>query len=164
LSPLYGANTCWGSTMPRTPTKASAQNGVGLVKWTLMVWLSTFSTLMSLYVPMFVDAVAGSATYSQVNTQSSAVNGLPSCQVTPFLSFQVTDLPSLERPPFCTVGISAARVAARLPSGSHQARRAQKNREPSWSLVPVAKCGFSRVALCHPSTFSAPPPPRFVGL
>src|SRR5262245_15912602 len=121
LSPLYGANTCWGSTMPRTPTKASAQNGVGLVKWTLMVWLSTFSTLMSLYVPMFVDAVAGSATYSQVNTQSSAVNGLPSCQVTPFLSFQVTDLPSLARPPFCAVGISAARLAARLPSGSQEA-------------------------------------------
>src|SRR5262249_29723560 len=34
----------------------------------------------------------------------------------------------------------------------------------SWSLVPVAKCGFSSVAPCHHSTFSGPPPPRFVGL
>jgi hypothetical protein len=59
--------------------------------------------------------------YSQVNTQSSAVKGLPSCQTTFFLSFQVTDLPSLARPPFWAVGISAARVVARLPSGSHEA-------------------------------------------
>jgi hypothetical protein len=29
-----------------------------------------------------------------LKTTSSAVNGLPSCQVTPRLSFQVTDLPS----------------------------------------------------------------------
>src|SRR5215471_3761105 len=36
-------------------------------------------------------------------------------------------------------------------------------REPSWSLVPVAKCGFSSVGDCHQRTFSAPPPPRFVG-
>ena len=34
-------------------------------------------------------------------------------------------------------------------------------REPSWSLVPVAKCGLSRVGPCHHSSFSAPPPPRF---
>jgi hypothetical protein len=34
--------------IPRTPTKVSAQNGVGLGKVTLMVWLSTFSTLTSL--------------------------------------------------------------------------------------------------------------------
>ena len=71
---------------------------------------------------MFTDAVAGSAAYSQVNTQSSAVKGLPSCQVTPFLSFHVTDLPSFATPPFCTLGISAARVGARLPSGSQEAR------------------------------------------
>jgi hypothetical protein len=34
--------------MPRTPTKGSAQNGVGFWKVTLIVWLSTLSTLMSL--------------------------------------------------------------------------------------------------------------------
>ena len=39
-------------------------------------------------------AVAGSIAYSQLNTTSSAVKGWPSCQVTPFFSFQVTDLPS----------------------------------------------------------------------
>src|SRR6185436_11270379 len=37
-------------------------------------------------------------------------------------------------------------------------------REPSWSLVPTAKCGLSSVAPCHHSTLSAPPPPRLVGL
>src|ERR1051326_8454547 len=109
-------------TMPRTPTNGSAQNGVGLLNVILIVWLSTFSTLQSLYVPMLVDAVAGSAQYSHVKTQSSAVNGLPSCQLTPFLSFHVTVRPSREPPPFCAVGISAARMGAMLPSGSHEAR------------------------------------------
>src|SRR6202790_3950843 len=37
-------------------------------------------------------------------------------------------------------------------------------REASWSLVPVAKCGLSRVGPCHHKSFSAPPPPRLVGL
>src|SRR6185503_17874353 len=37
-------------------------------------------------------------------------------------------------------------------------------REPSWSLVPTAKCGLSSVAPCHHNTLSAPPPPRLVGL
>ncbi len=37
-------------------------------------------------------------------------------------------------------------------------------REPSWSLVPTAKCGLSSVAPCHQSVLSGPPPPRFVGL
>src|SRR2546422_10018613 len=37
-------------------------------------------------------------------------------------------------------------------------------REPSCSLVPTAKCGLSTVAPCHHSTFSAPPPPRLLGL
>ena len=31
--------------MPTTPTKGSAQNGVGCLKMTLTVWSSTFSTL-----------------------------------------------------------------------------------------------------------------------
>jgi hypothetical protein len=34
--------------MPRVPTKASAQNGVGLLKVTLTVKSSTFSHLISL--------------------------------------------------------------------------------------------------------------------
>ena len=48
LAPLKGSNRCLGMIMPRTPTKTSAQKGVGLVKLTLTVWLSTFSTLTSL--------------------------------------------------------------------------------------------------------------------
>jgi hypothetical protein len=70
---------------------------------------------------MFTDAVAGSAAYSQLKTQSSAVKGLPSCQVTPFLSFQVTDRPSFATPPFWRLGISAARTGLRFPSGSQEA-------------------------------------------
>ena len=34
--------------MPKVPTKASAQNGVGSLNFTLIVWVSTFSTTMSL--------------------------------------------------------------------------------------------------------------------
>src|SRR5882757_694124 len=37
-------------------------------------------------------------------------------------------------------------------------------REPSWSLVPTAKCGLSSVGPCHHSSLSGPPPPRLVGL
>ena len=70
---------------------------------------------------MVVAAVAGSAAYSQLKTQSSAVNGLPSCHFTPCLSFQVTDVPSLARPPFSMVGISAASTGTRLPSASQPA-------------------------------------------
>ena len=66
-------------------------------------------------------AVAGSVAYSQLNTTSSAVNGLPSCHLTPGLSFQVTDLASAARPPFWIEGISAARIGLRWPSISQLA-------------------------------------------
>jgi hypothetical protein len=121
FAPLNASKWCFGMIMPRTPTNGSAQNGVGLLKVILTVWLSTLSTLMSLYVAIETDAVAGSAANSHVKTQSSAVNGLPSCHVTPFFSFHVTERPSRATPPFCGVGISAARTGARLPSGSHDA-------------------------------------------
>ena len=66
-------------------------------------------------------AVAGSMTYSQLKTRSSAVTGFPSCQVTFRLSFQVTERPSFATPPFSRLGISAARKGTRLPSGSKEA-------------------------------------------
>src|SRR5262252_3455745 len=37
-------------------------------------------------------------------------------------------------------------------------------REASWSFVPTAKCGLSRVGACHNKSLRAPPPPRLVGL
>src|ERR1700681_1413809 len=37
-------------------------------------------------------------------------------------------------------------------------------REPSWSLVPTAKCGLSSVGPCHHNSLSGPPPRRLVGL
>src|SRR5262249_23257513 len=150
LAPLKGSNTCFGRIMPRTPQNASAPHGAGLWKTTRIVWLSTFSTLMSLYVAMLTDAVAGSATYSHVNTQSSAVNGLPSCHATLFLRCHVTDLPSLARPPFWAVGISAARTAERLPSGSQDASGSEEDGRPSLSLGPGAEGGGSAVAPLRP--------------
>ena len=108
--------------MPSAATKAVAQNGVGLAKATLTVWESTLVTMTSLKTAMVTAAVAGSFANSQVKTQSSAVNGLPSCHVTLRLSFQVTDLPSAATPPFSRVGISAARMGTRLPSLSQTAR------------------------------------------
>ena len=108
--------------MPSAAQKAVAQNGVGLAKATLIVWLSIFVQTTSLNTPLVTAAVAGSLAYSQVKMQSSAVKGWPSCQVTPFFSFQITVLPSAERPPFSREGISAARMGRRLPSESQQAR------------------------------------------
>jgi hypothetical protein len=86
----------------------------------LAVWLSGLSIrAMSLYAPEVTAVEAGSATHSHVATMSSAVNGFPSCHVTFFLSFQVTDWPSFEIPPFWRVGTSAARIGRRFPSGSN---------------------------------------------
>src|SRR6185503_783974 len=100
----------------RTPQNASAQNGVGFLNITFTVWLSILSTFSrSRYAPMVAAAVAGSTTYSQLKTTSSAVNGLPSCHVTPFFSFHVTERPSFATLPFCTEGTSAARFGTRLP-------------------------------------------------
>ena len=40
----------------------------------------------------------------------------------------------------------------------------KRSGEPSWSLVPTAKCGLSRVTACQYRSFSRPPPPALVGL
>src|SRR5690349_21398398 len=37
-------------------------------------------------------------------------------------------------------------------------------RDASWSLVPTAKCGLSKVGACQNNTLSGPPPPALVGL
>ena len=121
LAPIYGPKTCFGMIMPSAATKAVAQKGVGFGKATRTVCESTFVTETSLYMPLVHAAVAGSRANSQVNTTSSAVNGWPSCQVTPFLSFQVTLLPSAASPPLSRVGTSAARIGTRLASPSQTA-------------------------------------------
>ena len=108
--------------MPRLPQKASAQKGWGLLNTTLTVWLSSFSTrLISRYEPLVTAAVAGSETYSQLKTTSSAVKGLPSCQSTLRRRRQMTQVESLASVPPSTLGTSAARTGARLPSGSYAA-------------------------------------------
>ena len=66
-------------------------------------------------------AVAGSLAYSQLNTRSSAVRGLPSCHLTPGLSFQVTDLASAASPPFWIDGNLGGENRLELPSASQLA-------------------------------------------
>jgi hypothetical protein len=51
----------------------------------------------------------------QVKTTSSAVKGCLSCQVTPFLGFQVTDLPSAPRVLSSRPGTVSASRRRRLP-------------------------------------------------
>ena len=118
-TPFWGDAFC---SMPRVLQNASPQNGVGLGKRTRTVWESIFSHLMSLYEPMETVEAAGSEAYSQLKMTSSAVNGWPSCQVTPRFSFQTTLRPSAESPPFSRLGISAARTGCSSPSASHSAR------------------------------------------
>src|SRR5262249_17808822 len=117
--PLNASNRCFGMIIPVGPQKGADQKGVGVLNTILTVWLSTLSMrAMSRYCPEVVAAVAESAAYSQLNTTSSAVNGLPSCHATFFRSRQVTDNPSLATDPFWRVGTSAARTGTTLPSGS----------------------------------------------
>ena len=123
LAPLNCSKTCLGMIWPVGPQSAVYGNGWGRLNVTLTVLASTFSIFVTFgKAPEVTAAVAGSVAYSQLKTTSSAVNGLPSCHWTFFLSFQVTDVPSLAIPPFWTVGISAARFAMRFPSGSKEAR------------------------------------------
>jgi hypothetical protein len=56
-----------------------------------------------------------------LNTTSSAVNGLPSCQTTSFFSCQIAHVPSRARPPLSTLGSCAASTGTTLPSGSKPA-------------------------------------------
>ena len=108
--------------MPSAAQNAVAQNGVGFSNVRRIVCESILSILVTgVNTPEVTAAVAGSRANSQVKMQSSAVNGWPSCQLTPFLSFQTTVLPSADRPPFSRVGISAARIGTRLASLSHTA-------------------------------------------
>ncbi len=124
FAPRYASNTCLGSSIPRLPQKASHQKGCGLLKTILTVWLSRVSTrVISRYAPLVTAAVAGSATYSQLKTTSSAVNGLPSCQVTPRLSRHVTQVRSLARVPLPALGISAARIGHEVAVGIEAGER-----------------------------------------
>jgi hypothetical protein len=67
------------------------------------------------------------------------VKGFPSCHWTFFLSFQVTDVPSLAMPPFWTVGISAARFAHQVAVGIERREGLVEDREPSWILRAVGE-------------------------
>ena len=105
-----------------TPQNAAIQNGVGALNVSLSVWLSTASARSIACRPTTPgEAVAGSITYCQLKTMSSAVNGLPSCHVTPRLRRHVTERPSRASRPLATVGMSSASTGTRLPSPSYEA-------------------------------------------
>ena len=165
IEPWYGSKRWRGISIPALPQNGSAQNGVGFGKTTLTAWSCSFSTrLRSRYSPTLVAAVAGSAEYCQLKTTSSALKGLPSCQVTPFLRFQITQVPSFARPPLSTLGMSAARIGTRFPSASKLASGSWNSRAAVVSLSPVDRCGFSTVGACQLSKRRVPPPPRRVGV
>src|SRR6266851_7902181 len=135
--------------------------GLGSLKVTRTVSGSLASTLTTpSTIWVVLAAVFGSATYCQVNTTSSAVNGDPSDHLMPGLSFHVMLFWSLATPPLSRVGISAARTAIGLPSGPEAASGSRMSREASWSLVPWARCTFRVVGACQYRIFSWPPTPR----
>src|SRR5439155_15583416 len=115
----YAWKRCLGMIIPYGPQNGDDQKGVGDLNTSFTVWLSSLSIrAMSRQFPLLTAAVAGSVTYSQLKTTSSAVKGLPSCQTTFFLSRQVTDIPSFATCPFCWLGTSAASIGTMFPSGS----------------------------------------------
>ena len=69
--------------------------------------------------PMRVRALKpGALISSSVYLTSSAVKGVPSCQVTPSRSLTFQARPPSEMPPLASVGTSTARSGMRLPLGS----------------------------------------------
>src|SRR5437763_12690025 len=101
--------------LPRPETKIWYGYGLGSLNLTTTVVGSLASTLTTpSAICVSVAPVLGSATYCQVKTTSSAVNGVPSDHLTPGLSFQVIDFWSLAMPPLSRVGISAARLRTGL--------------------------------------------------
>ena len=86
---------------------------------TRRVWLSIFSNFRPMKDPAVKAAVAGSLAYGQWTNTSSALNGLPSCHVTPRLSFQSTDLPSAASPPLARLGTSVTSSGTMLASASN---------------------------------------------
>jgi len=48
FEPMYGANRCFGMIIPSAATKAVAQNGVGFLNETRIVWSSTLVTVTTL--------------------------------------------------------------------------------------------------------------------
>src|SRR6266849_375545 len=84
---------------------------------------------MSRYWPIVTADVAGSMTYSQLKTTSSAVKGLPSCHTTFFFRRQVTDNPSFATCPFRGVQrplrLRLCQARRRQHLGGHGRRQAQ---------------------------------------
>src|SRR5688572_20562585 len=105
--------------MPAEVLQGPDQSRVGSLNVTRASRSLTFSTdLMLVYWPCVTAAVAGSEAYSQLNTTSAAVRGLPSCHFTPLFSFQITHLPAGSSMPFSTEGTSLISRGTKFASAS----------------------------------------------
>src|SRR5450755_4346593 len=117
---------------PCADTKIWYGYGFGSLKFTTTVIGSLASTLVTpSTICVVLAAVLGSATYCQVKTTSSAVNGVPSDHLMPGLSFHVMLFWSAEIPPLATVGISDASSGTGTPSGPSAASGSRMRREAS---------------------------------
>src|SRR5438046_484633 len=106
--------------------------GWGSVKVTLIVIGSTASTVLTTsQLPELDAAVSFVVTYFHVKTTSSAVKALPSDHLIPGASFQVTLVPSAEKPPLALVGISETKLATGLPSPPIEAKGSVTRRAAS---------------------------------
>src|ERR1700716_2088494 len=107
LAPRKSWNCFFWMMLPSPDTKIWYGHGFGSLNVTTTVIGSDATTLTTpSAICVSLAAVAGSATYCQVKTTSSAVKGVPSDHLTPGLSFQVMLFWSLETPPLARVGIS----------------------------------------------------------
>src|SRR2546428_12338539 len=116
---------------------------------------------MSRYWPIVTADVAGSMTYSQLKTTSSAVKGLPSCHTTFFFRRQVTDNPSFATCPFWRLGTSAPSTGTTLPSGSYSPSGCQNSPCAPFPLVAAAQSGSERLRGSQRQLVFDPPPPLF---
>src|SRR5437660_9575500 len=92
-----------------------------------------------------------------VNSTSAAVNGAPSCQVTPRRRWMVYCRPSLEIPPFSTVGIVAARFGTNCRWGLMRDRASKRHMCTPRSTSMWGLSGLNTVGSCESPTMTCPP-------
>ena len=91
------------------------------------------------------DVTAGFMIVFHVNITSRAVNGWPSCQLTPGRSFTVNTVPSREIPPLPWVGMVRARFGTKLPLPS---MRHRSSKIAMWTPRCVSMVGMTGLKFC----------------
>jgi hypothetical protein len=91
---------------------------------------------------------------------SSGVNGLPSCQVTPFFSFTVTERPWRGDPAVVDGRDLDGQDGDQVPIRIGRNQRLVEESGAVGILGADGEVGIGRmVGACHQRTFSSPPPP-----